>query len=555
MPLPGLGPRRRDAVRAGAGRAVAVVLRWALRLGLPLAGAAAMLHSFPYRTTVDGVPFRVEGTLIAHPGISADTTFGSWQFPHVSALPVGVHLTPVDVDVLAVAREAYPDTASWVERLRSDLGDQVPRILLWLAAEALVGVLLGLAAAASINLSVRYLRGLPRRAGELRHRVRQLAAALLVVAAVAGAGVGTLDRQWYRQSELTGTLAAAQLFPSELQQYYGQQSKLYDVLGSVLSIQSELSDRIDRDTAPPAAFRIMFVSDVHLAAVYPLVAQYAAAYRVSLLINTGDETEFGTAAELTPSYLQALAALTAKVPMLWLAGNHDSPAVEAVMRSVTGVTVLGSKASRPDGSMVVSAGEVSAFGLTVAGVPDPRVYGAVGPYGADVDEVTDPLERSAVDAAVAGIRGPHPPTIDVFATHEPVAADRLRADLPGAIRQTNSGHTHRQNPLDQVQDGSAIDLVEGSTGAGGLDNLGKPGDRPPIEFSIESVGADCQFTRIQRFQVAQAATATPGSPEPDRDSVTVSTLYPSPQEVAADRRCGTAQGISAERPLGTDRVP
>ena len=56
----------------------------------------------------------------------------------------------------------------------------------------------------------------------------------------------------------------------------------------------------------------MFISDMHLAANYGLVAQYADNYGVDLIINTGDESEFGTAAELTPAYLDQLRALTAR---------------------------------------------------------------------------------------------------------------------------------------------------------------------------------------------------------------------------------------------------
>ena len=72
----------------------------------------------------------------------------------------------------------------------------------------------------------------------------------------------------------------------------------------------------------------MFVSDMHLAAVYPLVPQYVENFDVKLIVNTGDESEFGSAAELTPAYLTSLRRVTAKVPMIWLAGNHDSPDTE-----------------------------------------------------------------------------------------------------------------------------------------------------------------------------------------------------------------------------------
>jgi hypothetical protein len=242
---------------------------------------------------------------------------------------------------------------------------------------------------------------------------------------------------------------------------------------------------------------------------------------------------------------------------------------------------------------------VRAYGLTIAGLPDPRVYGASGAYGADDPKVTDPLERRAIDQAVGpaggevdgtGSASPSagatasqtatPPTdgagttasssatgssgapaddaatpsgspaaappVDIFATHEPVAAHELRAQLGARIRETVAGHVHRQNNPDDLQHGDAIDLVEGSTGAGGLDNIVRGDSRPPIEFSIESVGANCEFTRIVRFQIdaqADGTASSPGTPQAYGDDVTASTVYFRPQHVATGRTCGTQLGV------------
>jgi hypothetical protein len=142
--------------------------------------------------------------------------------------------------------------------------------------------------------------------------------------------------------------------------------------------------------------------------------------------------------------------------------------------------------------------------------------------------------------------------VDIFATHEPVAAEELRKVLPGRIRQTVAGHVHRQNDPGDLQHGGAIDLVEGSTGAGGLDNIARGSKRPPIEFSIESVAPDCQFTRIVRFQILAAQpTAAAAGTEPGAygDDVTASTIYFRPQDVATGRTCGPEQGLGAVAPL------
>jgi predicted MPP superfamily phosphohydrolase len=579
-------PRRRDPGAAALRVLMATpgfLGRWALRIALPVAGATAVLHAFPYHATVQGVPFSVEGSLFTRPGLNADTTLGSWEFPHLTGLPVGVTITPRDVDLLQLTKAAGSDRAAFVQGLQADVTALVPKIVVWLAAEVLIGVLLGLAAAAAVNMSIRYLRRAPRRAHELRIRAIQLGSALGVVVLVAGYGWLTYNPQWVQQSRLTGTLAAAQLFPGQLSQYYEQNNKAFDVLGSVLGIQAALQQQIDAD-APATALRIMVISDMHLSANYPLVQVYARSYDVDLIVNAGDESLFGTGVELTPGYLDAMRAVAAETPMLWLAGNHDSPAVEQTMSTIPGVTVLGSKTPTTDG-YEVRAGYVDAFGLTIAGLPDPRVYGGPGAYGADDPKVTDPLERQAVDDALAGVVGDPEATsasssasagdsasatadgtadsaggsdqfFDIFAAHEPVQAGELRDQLPDRIRETLAGHVHEQNDPGDLQSDGKIDLVEGSTGAGGLNDIVRGDTRPRIEFSIESVAPDCQFTRVVRFAIVSstptaASAAEAATPQAFGDDVTASTIYFTPQDIGDNRACDADLGISPEHPLQT----
>jgi hypothetical protein len=122
--------------------------------------------------------------------------------------------------------------------------------------------------------------------------------------------------------------------------------------------------------------------------------------------------------------------------------------------------------------------------------------------------------------------------------------------LDGRIRQVNSGHTHQQNKTSDIQTRGLINLVEGSTGAGGLDNINKNETPPPIEFSIESVALSCQFTKLLRFQVADPALPANPSAVAVRDDVSVASIYLAPQRIAADRTCDTTQGLGAVAPLG-----
>jgi hypothetical protein len=539
----------RDRPRHAALVAGAVLLRWVLRIALPIAGAGIMLHMFPYRAAAGGVHFHVEGTLLTRSGLSADTTFGSWEFKHVTLLPIGVHIRPDNVDVVRLASAATQNGQAYVDELRADFEQQLPTIVLWLVGETLIGIVLGLAVAAAINLAVRHLLDRPRRENELRLRVRQLAGALLVTALVAMVGAVTYNSRWIKESRVTGTLAALQLFPGQLQQYYNEHSKAVDVLNAIAGIQSGLQQGIDESENASGAYNIMYISDMHLAATYPLIKQYAENFDVKLIINTGDESEFGTTAEMTPTYLEQIESLTKTVPMIWLAGNHDSPATVEVMRSIPGVTVLGTKTFAGDGGFAVHAQQVDAYGLSVAAVPDPRVYGGSGVFGSNDADVVHALERRAVDGAVKGI--PRSAYFDIFATHEPVAAQQLVSALPGQIRQTNAGHEHKQNKDSEVEpQGKPITLVEGSSGAGGLDTINTGQPRVPIEFTIESVAADCQFTKLVRFQISgRPAVSTEQVPDANQN-VSATTLYLEPQDIKDGRSCTVAQGITNPRGVG-----
>jgi predicted MPP superfamily phosphohydrolase len=520
-------------------------------VGLCLLSVNAMLRAFPYRGDVAGVHIRAQGTLFTRPGLSADTSFGSWEFPDVDGLPIGVHVSPVNVDVLALHGDRTWSNMT-VHDLRQAFLAKAPLMTAWLVGEALLGVLLGLVLAMSFSMAWRYLHGHARHEDELRVRVGEFSAALALLSLITLYGVFTFNPDWTKHSRVTGTLGAVQLFPTQLEKFYNRQSKVYDVLGAVVGIQARLQQQIDTSRTPDTALDIMFISDVHLAAVYPLIKQYAENFGVDLIVNTGDESEFGTRAELTSTFVRSIEDLTSRIPMLWVAGNHDSPDTVQVMSGIKGVTVLGGKTKSPDGSFAVTASKVDALGLTVAGVADPRVYGASGAAGADVDSVTDPLEKAAMASAVAGIAGEPSAArrFDIFATHAPVAVDELARLLPDQIRQLNAGHVHAQNSIDDItHQRGQLRLIEGSTGAGGLDNIDRNAAPPPIEFSIESVSSTCQFTKVQRFQVADPAAARDPSAALQRGEVTVSTVYFEAQHLPSSRHCGSDLGVGPVRPL------
>ncbi len=231
--------------------------------------------------TVDGVPFRVQATLFTRSGISADTTLGNWESPHVSGLPVGVHVAPSNVDLLRVTRSASPDTTAYVSQLRSDFVARLPAVATWLLGEIVLGAICGVGVVIAVEMAVRYLRHGRRRRRELRIRLRQMSAVVSVFVLLGCYGGLTYNPGWAKQSRLTGMLAALQLFPAQLSRYYQHQSKAYDTLASIVGIQAALDSKISQDHVGDTAYNVMFISDVHLAAVYPLIASYAANFQIN----------------------------------------------------------------------------------------------------------------------------------------------------------------------------------------------------------------------------------------------------------------------------------
>ena len=66
--------------------------------------------------------------------------------------------------------------------------------------------------------------------------------------------------------------------------------------------------------------------------------------------------------------------------------------------------------------------------------------------------------------------------------------------------------------------------------------------QPPIEFSIESVAANCQFTKVVRFQLVGPPPSTTNTTPSTGQQVTASTLYLNHQKLEGTRVCTLDQG-------------
>lgn len=529
-------PRRRRYVPSTA--SVQSFFRVLVSLVVGLITASAAITVWPYRSSVAGVSFVASASVTpSRQGLTMDTNLGALQFREVMALPVGLHVTP-RIDLSAV-RDATASGEDFTTRVQSDLRSQAVPVLIHFISLAVVGFLVGSAAGVllvdgALSAVARGAEPFPRR----RYRLARDGGIVTGVTTAVTIGVAvtalvTYRPDWYARYAVTGVLADVAATPARLAALDARDASAAAKIRAVLSLEDALTKPPPASTAPPTAFKIMFISDVHRRNIYPYLQQYIDENDVKLIVNTGDETLFGQNVELTPDYRAAIAKVTGHTPMVWVKGNHDSAATAAAMASIPGVTVL-------DGTIL------AAFGLQIYGTADPRVYGAPGDLGSDDPAVVTRVETQAATEALAGLN--RSTYLDLLLAHEPVEADALATALGPGVRAQASGHVHRQNPVSDLQrtDRDSIRLVEGTTGIGGL--LADSGDS--MEFSIMSVASNCQFTRIVRYQMQDPALPTAAISSFGTNSSFVAHYFQQ-QQISADRVCSTGLGMADPVPAGS----
>jgi predicted MPP superfamily phosphohydrolase len=201
--------------------------------------------------------------------------------------------------------------------------------------------------------------------------------------------------------------------------------------------------------------RVLHVSDLHLAPqAWDVIASVAHQYDVDVVVDSGDITDHGSAAE--NRYLEGVRTVDA--PYVWVRGNHDSMTTQRAMRKLPGVVVLN---GRPK----------TVAGIRFLGVGDPRFT----PDNSRVDLGDDAVAAQAHALAdVAREAG----DIDSIVYHDPEPA----AVFDGLAETVLAGHHHRH--YSDLLPGGTWRMVEGSTGGSGLRAL-MPEDGPaPIHLSV-----------------------------------------------------------------------
>ncbi|MFC7329144.1 metallophosphoesterase [Marinactinospora rubrisoli] len=296
----------------------------------------------------------------------------------------------------------------------------------------------------------------------------------LVLFAAAGAGtVGTFNPNAISEPRYTGLLAgapqvvgSAEDVVNRFSEYRGQLATLVGNVSRLYEATSTLPVYDEEDTT----IRVLHVSDIHLnPAAWNVIRSLSEQFQVDLIIDSGDLTDRGSAAE--DAFADEIARLD--VPYVWIRGNHDSMGTQRAVQDQPNAVVLDDEIA-----------EVG--GLRLYGAGDPRFT---------PDRARDNPDETAVAATgarqAAAVADADPP-VDVAILHDPLQGEAFSGTVPLVL----SGHGHRR--WTRLADTGTRMFVQGSTGGAGLRGLDPGADRP-TPYAASVLYFDPESRRLQAW--------------------------------------------------------
>lgn len=280
----------------------------------------------------------------------------------------------------------------------------------------------------------------------------------------------------------TGVLTAVQSNLGIFGDVEERSAQVAPYLRNLIVLSGALQERYTASSEErDVALRVLLVSDIHAANLYPLMAGIVQEESVDVVVDAGDIVNFGSAAELDASNLrEGIASLG--VPYIFVRGNHDA-------RSELDYDLVDAIASVPNAYVLQPSPdrytELDLGGLRIAGFNDPRWFGDSGSGSAQKQQPA----REQFIAAFAS-RAP----ADLLVSHEPWAV-RDMPDVGVAVH----GHMHSQG-----LEGNRIQ-VGTFTGGGPFAHFreSQPGEEltgQPFAFDVLTFGTDCRLSTLTRFR-------------------------------------------------------
>jgi predicted phosphodiesterase len=382
---------------------------------------------------------------------------------HETPFKITVTLTNIDLQGIKNLLEADPkgEVREITDQFREDIYQIVKRYIFRLILLASIGG----------GLAVTLLR--PKR--RLTYIIGLLIGATLMSGSLSHT-YRTYDLNNFENPEFRGVLEVAPWMISFSQEAIVK----VDELGRRLQIVAEnlfqvyqTLETLDLREPLDSNLRVLHISDIHNnPAAFDFVGQIATSFRADFIINTGDETDFGT--PLESIIFQQIVDL--KIPYVFLGGNHDSPETLKAISQIDNVILL-------------DRDIVQLKGLMILGFSDPASKSAeITPMGTDevslnVAEIQTFIEEAQLKP-------------DILAVHN----HRLAHELVGVAPIIMHGHDHRVAIAERDE---TIILDAGTTGASGIRGLQTVNETPYsvllLYFKVEEDGI--VLTAVDVFKV------------------------------------------------------
>jgi predicted MPP superfamily phosphohydrolase len=430
------------------------VRRLAWRLGivaLALIGASIGVTLAGSVTTAVGpvhAKFAFRPSAHLHGGTSVNIPpLGSLRLKTNSG-PVQLNATVTDIDVKGAQKLVNdPTLIPGLEKsVTHDVGLAVVKLIVRSAIAALLG-------AALLTFVVT-------------RRWRAALAAVIVVVVASAASAADAFVTWNSKSlaepEYSGLLSRAPTmvgdvqdivtrfgkYSTELAKLVTNVSKLYTVTSTLPGFTPGSNDTI----------RVLHISDIHdNPEAWDVVRSISAQFNVDFVVDTGDLSDHGTAAE--NGIAEGIGTLGR--PYVYIKGNHDSPETVSAVEAEPNATYLHYSSTVVDG-------------LRIYGAPDPRFT----PNLSTAASANDEKAVAAFGADLAQrVQQAQPPKIDIVMVHDPVEGEQLDGVVPLVL----AGHTHKRQ-VSQLKHGTLL-YIEGSTGGAGLRALDNA-QPTPLEASV-----------------------------------------------------------------------
>lgn len=190
---------------------------------------------------------------------------------------------------------------------------------------------------------------------------------------------------------------------------------------------------------------VLHVSDIHNnQAAFEFISELVNNFKVELIIDTGDLTDYGT--PLEAEIIKQISKIN--IPYVFVPGNHDSPLIIDRLKKVPFVKVL-------------EKGIFKTKGLQIVGLADPASLS----YNSDLAPKEDYLK--AADNLTQTVRDMEK-TPDMAIVHN----RNIAKDIIGQVPVILHGHDHQYRLT--IEEGTVINDA-GTTGAAGLRGLSEEG--------------------------------------------------------------------------------